>query len=171
MDVAVLTDDDWKLLQDVRLLALDESPAAFLSTYEAEASLDEAGWRSRCRSDVWIVARSGGQVVGVVCSVRAPDRPADERHLESVWVDPAYRRRGVLRAILRHLAIVEPEVRTWLVWVLSGNDEARSAYERLGFAATGERQPLTGTSGRTEERLALDRKAAPWDADDRDALP
>ena len=164
MDVEVLAGDDWEILQDVRLRALEDSPAAFLA--KAETSWSEAEWRALAVEDVWIVARSGAQVIGVVRSVRVDDRPTDERHLESVWVDPLHRKKGVLRAILRYLAELEPDVRTWMAWVLDGNDDARAAYEHLGFETTGRRQLLTGTPRRVEERLRLDRKAAISDSID-----
>lgn len=164
MDVEVLAGDDWEILQDVRLRALEDSPAAFLST--AETSWGEAEWRALAVEDAWIVARSGDQVIGVARSVRVYDRPTDERHLESVWVDPLHRKKGVLRAILRYLVELEPDVRTWMAWVLDGNDEAHAAYERLGFESTGERQPLTDAPRRVEERLRLDRKTAISDSND-----
>lgn len=164
MDVEVLAGDDWKILQDIRLRALRDSPDAFLS--KAETSWGETEWRALAVEDAWIVARSGDQVIGVVRSVRVDDRPTNERHLESVWVDPLHRKKGVLRAILRYLAELEPDVRTWMAWVLDGNDGARAAYERLGFETTGRRQLLAGTPRRVEERLRLDRKAAISDSID-----
>lgn len=164
MDVEVLAGDDWKVLQDVRLRALEDSPAAFLA--KAETSWGEAEWRATALEGAWIIARSGDQVIGVVRSVRVDDRPTDERHLESIWVDPLHRRSGVLRAILCYLAELEPDVHTWMVWVLDGNDEARAAYERLGFESTGERQPLRDAPRRVEERLRLDCKTAISDSND-----
>ncbi|WP_158307257.1 GNAT family N-acetyltransferase [Kribbella flavida] len=170
MDVEVLAEDDWAVLRQVRLRALDDSPAAFLSSYQAEAAAGEEYWRHRCLAYRWVVARNQHRAVGLVCSVKVLDRPADERHLESIWVDPAHRRQGVLRAMLHHLAELEPEVRSWLVWVLDGNDEARAIYERLGFASTGERQ-LLSTLGRSEERMRLESKAAVRDLDDPGSVP
>jgi ribosomal protein S18 acetylase RimI-like enzyme len=155
LDVEVLTEDDWKLLQDLRLRALEESPDAFLSKDDAARGEDEAHWRQLCTSDVWVVARIGEQAVGVACSVQDPDEPPDARHIQSVWVDPAHRRKGVLRAMLRHLVALDPDVRDWFVWVLDGNDLAREVYERLGFETTGKRQFPTGTSERMEERMKL----------------
>jgi RimJ/RimL family protein N-acetyltransferase len=164
LDVEVIAGDDWKILQDVRLRALEDSPTAFLA--KAETSWGEAEWRAKALEGAWVVARSGDQVIGVVHSIRGDHRPTDERHLESVWVDPLHRRSGVLRAILRYLSEVEPDVRTWMAWVLDGNDGARAAYERLGFETTGERQPLTDAPRRVEERLRLDCKAAISDSND-----
>ena len=158
MDVEVLGGDDWRVVRDVRLRALEDSPAAFLA--KAETAWGQEKWRAIALEGAWIVARSEDQVIGVVHSIRVDDRPTDERHLESVGVDPLHRRRGVLRAILRYLTELEPDVRTWMVWVLDGNDEAHAAYERLGFQSTGERQPLTDAPRHVEAQLRLDCKTA-----------
>ena len=40
-----------------------------------------------------------------------------------------------------------------LAWALDGNHAARRVYERLGFLATGVRQPFPGAPGRIEEQL------------------
>lgn len=120
--------------------------------------------RSRCRGRLDRCSERGS---GYWCrALSSTDRRTDGRHLESVWVDPLHRRSGVLRAILRYLADLEPDVRTWMAWVLDGNDEARAAYERLGFESTGERQPLTDAPRRVEERLRLDCKSALSDSND-----
>lgn len=158
LDVEVLGGDDWRVVRDVRLRALEDSPAAFLA--KAETAWGQEKWRAIALEGAWIVARSEDQVIGVVHSIRVDDRPTDERHLESVWVDPLHRRRGVLRAILRYLTELEPDVRTWMVWVLDGNHDALAAYEHLGFETTGERQPLTDAPDRIEERLQMDLRAA-----------
>ena len=153
MELGVLGADEWQILRDVRLRALKDSPGAYFSDYEVEASWTEASWRSSFGQSQWIVARDREQVIGVARSVRVDGRPADERHVESVWVDPNARRTGVLRAILRHATEVEPEVTDWLVWVVDDNVQALSVYDHLGFRLTGERQPLVDGSGRTEIRL------------------
>ena len=155
MDFEVLTADDWRILRDVRLLALKDSPGAYISSYETEASWSEASWRRSFAGALWVVTRSGRRIIGVARSLRVDGRPPDERHLESVWVEPRHRRTGVMRAILRYLTEIEPEVHDWLLWVVDRNVEARQVYERLGFEPTGERQLLTDTSGRTEVRLRL----------------
>jgi len=48
------------------------------------------------------------------------------------------------------------------LWVVVGNAAARAAYDRAGFIATGEQQPVRGPGNRVEERmvLALDRLTA-----------
>jgi len=149
----MLGSDDWQILREVRLRALKDCPAAYISEYEDEASLNEQSWRERFTRMRWIVARHGGGIIGLASSVRVPGRPSYERHIESVWVDPRHRRTGVLRALLGYLTEVEPEVTEWRIWVLDTNSVARQVYDRLGFRPTGERQPLTDNSGRLEIRL------------------
>lgn len=77
------------------------------------------------------------------------------RHVESIWVVPTQRQCGVFRALLNDLAERERRsgVRDLLLWVLEDNEEAQSAYARLGFEPTGERQQLP--DGRFEQRLRL----------------
>jgi L-amino acid N-acyltransferase YncA len=155
LDVETLAADDWKILRDVRLRALEDSPTAYISSRQTEMVWTEARWRRTFEGALWVVARGRQEIVGLTRSVRVERRPAFERHLESVWVEPGHRRTGVLRTLLRYLIELEPDVREWLVWVLTDNVEARTVYERLGFQSTGERQPLDDSSDRSEERLRL----------------
>lgn len=153
MELALLGADDWPLAREIRLRALKDSPTAYLADYEIEVTVGEDGWRERFTRMHWVVARDAERVIGMASSVRVPGRPADERHVESVWVDPRYRRTGVLRALLGQLAAEEPAVSEWRVWVLDTNTLAFEVYARLGFSPTGERQLLSDGSGRREIRL------------------
>jgi predicted GNAT family acetyltransferase len=155
LDVEVLVADDWETLRDVRLRALKDSPTAYISTYEEVASWTEERWRGAFATAVWVVIRSGRRIVGVASSLRAAQGLATERYIESVWVEPGHRRSGILREILRYLAELEPVVEDWFLWVLDGNADARAVYERLGFAPTGESQPLADASGRKEVQFRL----------------
>jgi predicted GNAT family acetyltransferase len=157
LELAVLGADDWPIAREVRLRALKDSPSAYLADYEDEVTVGEEGWRERFTRMRWVVARDEGRIIGLASSVRVAGRPAYERHIESVWVDPRHRRNGVLRAVLGHLSVADPEVTEWRVWVLDTNTVAREVYERLGFSPTGERQLLADGSGRREIRLRFGR--------------
>ncbi|MFG1906426.1 GNAT family N-acetyltransferase [Kribbella sp. NPDC048928] len=157
MELALLGADDWPLAREVRLRALKDSPTAYLADYEIEVTVGEDGWRERFTRMHWVVARDAERVIGMASSVRVVGRPPDERHVESVWVDPRYRRTGVLRALLGQLAAEEPAVGEWRVWVLDTNTVAFEVYDRLGFSPTGERQLLSDGSGRREIRLRCGR--------------
>jgi ribosomal protein S18 acetylase RimI-like enzyme len=105
--------------------------------------------------DTWIVARERQNVIGLAKSVSEPGRPAS-RQVESAWVAPTHRRRGVLRAVLHKLIQINRRmgVTELMLWVLEDNHAAQHAYEALGFEPTGERQFLPAF-GRFERRLRL----------------
>ena len=158
MDIAALEAGQWDCLRRARLRALKDCPSAFLSSYVIESAWGEDQWRDTFGDATWVVARDGSRIVGMAHSLLVADRPADERHIECVWVDPRHRRVGVLKAMLGFLFGAEPDVRTWMVWAIEGHivDDAtssRDVYERLGFYWTGERQLLPDDSGRIEIRL------------------
>ena len=153
MELAMLGADDWPIAREVRLRALKDSPSAYIADYEAELTVGEDGWRERFTRMRWVVARDESRIIGLASSVRVAGRPAYERHIESVWVDPRYRRTGVLRAVLAELSAADPQVTDWRVWVLDTNAVARQVYDRLGFSPTGESQLLEDDSGRCEIRL------------------
>jgi GNAT superfamily N-acetyltransferase len=155
LELQLLTPVDWRVLKAARLGALRDSPHAFMSCFDNEWGLSELEWRRMFESATWIVAREAGDLVGLARSVREPSRPR-VRHLESIWVAPTHRRRGVLRALLAALAEREESdgVTDLLLWLLEDNHEAQRAYETLGFVPTGERQFLP-VVGRFERRLRL----------------
>jgi len=67
-------------------------------------------------------------------------RNGDLWWLQSVYVDPAHRRRGVFRALCRHIleeAAHTPGVAGVRLYVESHNRDAQATYERLGFADAG----------------------------------
>jgi ribosomal protein S18 acetylase RimI-like enzyme len=155
LNLDLLAPVDWRVLRAARLHALFDSPHAFTSSYADESRWDEADWRKTFAAAIWIVARETESVVGLARSVAEPQLPS-ARHVESIWVAPTHRRRGVLRHLLDALAGIERRlgVRDLLLWVLEDNHEARKTYEALGFQSTGERQYLPAV-GRFECRLRL----------------
>ena len=153
LDLQVLTPVDWPLLKAVRLDALKDSPHAFMSRYDVEWDRSETEWRRAIETATWIIARDTERAVGLARSVSEPARPS-VRYLESIWVDPGRRRRGVFRALLHKLADLERHVGAseLLLWVLEDNHTARHAYAAVGFRPTGERQ-LVPALGRFELQL------------------
>src|SRR5262245_46446708 len=119
LNLQLLTPGDWPLLRDARLEALRESPHAFLSSHTREAGWTEAQWRRAFDTTTWILAHSAGTVIGLAGSVREPGRPS-RPHIESVWVAPEHRRRGVSRALVGSLVEIEHEkgVTDLRLWVL-----------------------------------------------------
>jgi RimJ/RimL family protein N-acetyltransferase len=157
--VHALEPADWEFLMTIRLRALKDSPRAFAGSYSTESSWDERRWRAEFADRTWYVACSPpvAHPVGLAREFRIAEVP-EERHIESMWVDPGYRGRKVATAIVH--AIIErvrqdPRVTTVSLRVLDGNDLARTVYERLGFCSTGHVEPLRLPEQelRFEERL------------------
>ena len=157
-DIKLLVQDEWLTLRDIRLFALRESPEAFLSTYGRERTYGDARWQEEFGRGDWWVGYQGAEAVSLLGVTREPHTPAHECYLEYLWVAPRHRRSGIalsmLNAILGHLR--SAGVRTVFLWVLDGNEAARSLYKRLGFVSSNHRQPLPGRPGRSEERMQLE---------------
>jgi ribosomal protein S18 acetylase RimI-like enzyme len=155
LDLQMLSPVDWRVLKEVRLRALQDSPHAFMSCYDTEILLSDLEWRRMFDASTWIVAREANAVVALARSVGDPMRPWT-RHVESIWVAPTHRRRGVFRGLLYALAEVERErgITDLLLWVMEDNHDAQRAYETVGFEPTGESQFLPDL-GRFERRFRL----------------
>ncbi|MEQ4208036.1 GNAT family N-acetyltransferase [Actinopolymorpha sp. B9G3] len=145
-----LTPDDWRVLRDIRLAALRESPSAFGSTYSREAAFTESDWRGRLEPESTRSATFGAALAGSDRSLAGlsggfvDDPSAHTVELVSMWVSPNARGRRVGEVL------VEP-VLAWgrtvgaerlHLWVTEGNLAALRLYERCGFVRTGEREPL-----------------------------
>jgi L-amino acid N-acyltransferase YncA len=145
----------WRTLRDVRLAALQDSPDAFTSHYALERRWTETEWLQTFKNSTWMVAHTEEEVAGLARSVQEPWLPR-VRNLESIWVAPIYRHRGVCGDLVRALARRE----RWrgatqlLLWVLDGNHEALRAYAALGFCRMGEPQYLEAFD-RWEQRLGV----------------
>jgi ribosomal protein S18 acetylase RimI-like enzyme len=149
----MLTEKEWKQLQDIRLTALQESPHAFLASHGLEETYSEEKWRAEFTRGEWIVAVSGDKIVGFLGITH--ETTTDGRHLEYLWVAPEARRTGVASALLTEVFehLQDSGVSTVWLWILDGNEPARCLYERFGFLSTDERQPLPMDSNRSEERM------------------
>lgn len=153
LELDLLTPRDWRMLRAARLYALLDSPEAFTSSYADESVWSQLDWQRSLHAATWIVAREAQNVIGLAKSVSVPALSAS-RYVESAWVAPTHRRRGVLRTLLDALAEVSHRmgVTELVLWVLEDNYAADHAYRALGFEATGDRQFLPAF-GQFETRL------------------
>jgi RimJ/RimL family protein N-acetyltransferase len=152
----MLTSADWQVLRETRLRALRDSPHAYISRYRSELVWSESQWRERFDTAAWAVAVNRYDVVGLAGLVG--DQPYEAHHVESMWVAPTHRNRGVSRILVNTMADLgrSAGLSHLLLWVLEDNIAARQAYARLGFVPTGERQPIDSAPRRFERRLRLD---------------
>jgi ribosomal-protein-alanine N-acetyltransferase len=83
---------------------------------------------------------------GGIAFVAGP--PQAEAEIHTIGVDPAYRRRGLGRALLRGLLAVADAARaTVFLEVRTDNEAARALYESEGFTAVGVRRNYYRPSG------------------------
>ncbi len=139
--IKLLVQDEWRVLRDVRLAALRESPNSFLAMYENEKVFDELKWRAEFSRGDWTVSMHDEQLAGIVGCTREASTPADERYLEYLWVAPLWRNKGVARTMVTAVLdrLRNSGVRTAYLWVLDGNDAAVRLYKRVGFISSNHR--------------------------------
>lgn len=157
-DLRVIGADDWERFRTLRLRALADSPDSFGATLADASAQRPSVWRDR--------ATSGGPVV-LACAERRAigmgglhlPAASEDAFVWGMWVEPAARGQGVAARILRLLLDhADQEGRPVTLHVTHGNDTARRLYERHGFVATGEVQPLREGS---PVRIATMRKPRP----------
>jgi RimJ/RimL family protein N-acetyltransferase len=156
-----ITPAQWKLLRELRLAALVDSPDAFGQSYEDALRQPESDWRqtaeaaSRGDRRAWFIGRDEtGQAVGIV---QARRRPPDDCLLFSMWVAPAARRSGAGRALVQ---AVDDWGQTWgatrvVLWVIAGNEPAMRFYDRIGFRV--QRTGPDADSGYAYGAIAMER--------------
>ena len=139
--------EEWERVRELRLRALADAPHAFGSTLERERRLGEAGWIDWIEgwegaTNVMFVAERDEGWIGMALGSRTGDEP--EAHLYGMWVEPAWRARGVGAELVER---VLSWARSWgarsvILAVTETNARAATFYEHLGFQDTGEREPL-----------------------------
>lgn len=132
--------DDGHLLKELRLAALEESPAAFLTSYDDAAGRSMDEWRDLLRPDrnpafVWENAFGAH---GMVVAAR-DESGTDAVYLVALWVRPEFRGRGVAAQLVRRVLrwAAERSAPCVRLCVTEGNDPAERLYARHGFVRTG----------------------------------
>ena len=97
LDIRILVPTEWEVLREIRLRTLLDSSYAFMSHYHRETGWSEERWRQRLDASTWVVATERGTVVGITALVGHPNEP---HRVESIWVAPTHRNRGVFRGLL-----------------------------------------------------------------------
>jgi RimJ/RimL family protein N-acetyltransferase len=147
-------------MRALRLEMLADSPLAFLETLAQAAARSHDSYRARIAQAAsgdqlaQFIADPGGPLIGHAGGTVMPDDPSTTV-VFAVYLTPAYRGGKVLaelvdavaewsRAAGRHELMLE---------VVTGNDRAVRAYEKLGFEETGDRVPHPVVPVLTELRM------------------
>jgi RimJ/RimL family protein N-acetyltransferase len=130
--IARLTESQWRAFSVLRLRALEDTLGHDDPQFRHEVTFTAAQWRRRLRAHTQFAAVIDDRMVGLIGAQR---QRSDSVYLYSLWLEPAVRHRGLARELLA--TAVEwargERVSTVTLRVDTGNDAARSVYERQGF--------------------------------------
>lgn len=149
------------IFRAVRLRALEDSPLAFGSTYARESQLTDQDWQER--SVRWITPGSIGYLAfkdedacAMVACYTEQEKPW-RGHIVSMWVDPAHRRLGVGRLLIKSLIgwSMALGLRELKLMVTGVNDAAIRFYESLSFEKTGLTEPYPNDPELLEYEMIL----------------
>jgi len=157
---------DWRRLRKLRLVALRESPEAFLASYDQEKSRTKDWWLAELARGNWLVAVSGRRLsnflrkrpLSFLGVTQERDTAARMRTIEYLWVAPRKRRSGVGLTFIKSIVscLRSEGVQTVILAVLDGNEAAMSLYHKVGFTPDGTPTPLEERPGRTEQLLRME---------------
>src|SRR5712664_1746930 len=136
------TIEEWQVLRDIRLTALQDAPDVFGTTHAEQAAFKEADWRRRISRGgtffAYISEVNGTEPSGLVGVFQETPGAVE---LVSLWVRPHARGLGVGEALVT-AAIDWAKARSATsvhLWLTETNKHARVLYKRCGFLPTGER--------------------------------
>jgi L-amino acid N-acyltransferase YncA len=154
MLVRSMTASDWPAVARIYQAGLATGEA----TFETEVPSWEA-WDTSHLADPRLVAQSEGQVVGWIAVSPVSHRPAYRGVVEhSVYVDEAWRRRGVGRALLEAFLGAAPALGIWTIQtsIIDTNRGSLRLHEQVGFRVVGRRERIAQLAGAWRDTLLLE---------------
>jgi len=129
------------LHRELRLRALQEAPDSFGETFADVAARPLPYWENLTRSvtesgrHVMFLAYEGSDVVGSTYGLLDSENEAGR--VGGMWVEPAWRRRGVGRALLHEVfsGAREHKLRRLGLWAPAHSPTALALYSQAGFRA------------------------------------
>lgn len=149
--------DDPVLYRSIRLEALQTSPEAFGSTFEAENEKPLSWFSGRLADSTVLGAFRDGQLVGVACfAVQQGQKRAHKGGLWGMYVRPAARRAGVGRRLVEAVCnLARQQVELIQLTVVRDNEQARRLYARLGFLEYGLEKNALKQEGRYYDEVLM----------------
>jgi RimJ/RimL family protein N-acetyltransferase len=151
--VEIIQPDDWFRLRAIRLKSLQVNPEAFGGTHEIESAETESEWRKKFEKLDFLIASIDGRDAALMSVEELDGDFGATCWIGGCWSDPAYRGKGLLRAMMN---FVDQQDSGWQVqglgvWI--DNYSAIAAYEKLGFVKMGEDTPSTRQPGKFHQRM------------------
>jgi RimJ/RimL family protein N-acetyltransferase len=152
---------DWREYREIRLAALKDTPSAFNSTWQEEASLAPPLWMEQAQRSqdgetltIVVAVDDAGRWVGLAGGYR-PGNQGVDAELISMWVAPDCRGTGISIELVRAvLAWAEAHGASTIgLWVNKASPAAISLYDKTGFRRTGEVDKLPSDPAQQEIRM------------------
>lgn len=148
MELRRLGAHEVELHRDVRLRALRDAPGAFADTLGEAVARPPSYWEELTRSvtapgrHVMFLACADDRVVGSTYGLL--DRDGRAGRVGGMWVDPAWRRRGIGRVLLQAVFgwARERRLERLGLWAPADSPAALALYTTAGFFLTGNRRRL-----------------------------
>ena len=145
MELRRLASHEADLHRRLRLRALGDAPDSFGEAYTDVAARPIGYWEELTRSvtepgpNVMFLSCEGHNVLGTAYGLLDRAR-SDTGRVGGMWVEPAWRRRGVGRALLQEVISWGRErgLRRLGLWAPGDNSAAIALYTRAGFRNTGD---------------------------------
>lgn len=149
MNIRPLQSHEVSLHRELILRALKDSPDSFGSTFAETETQPTPYWQNLTRSvtepdrHVMFVAYAGESVCGSIYGLLQRERSGAGR-VGGMWVDPAWRRQGIGRALLQAVFIWarQRNLKQLGLWAPAHSPAAVGLYHQAGFQETGRRRPL-----------------------------
>ena len=143
-----LTEQDWSEYKTLRLASLQDAPDSFGSTFEKEQLFNEATWRARLTpaavtAQLPLIACLDGRGVGLAFGVQHK-RCDNTAHVYQMWVTNSARGQGIGKQLLQKILdwAAQLNIAEVNLQVMVDNAAAITLYQRLGFQARPELEPL-----------------------------
>lgn len=143
---------DAKILRDAVLESVRTSPDAFLATGAEIEAKPAAYWEIQLRSSTWAVLEGEDTILGIAAAKQPGDNDKkyanleDACFIESVWITPHMRRRGLGERLVNFLIDMRRQdgIQRFYLWVFEKNESAVALYEHMKFKETGQAPGLAG---------------------------
>ena len=143
MEIRSTATEDWKLLRQVRLAALLDTPTAFGVSYQTAAAYTDEQWQVRASSTgtaFWLAFEQDRPVGMIGAAVSSAQR----FNLIGMWVEPAARGSGVATQLVETVKARATSQGFDRVFLDVSPDNARASnfYLKQGFTFMDEWEPL-----------------------------
>lgn len=163
ISIRQLSENDWRLLSEVRLKALQTDPPVFGSNYDLESNYTEAEWRSRLQSDdsaIFMLFDDETPIGMTGVSVFWDDPTKRTAILWGSWLEPHFRRKGLSNLMYQtriEWAKAHPTVERIIVSHRASNVASKYANQKHGFIFTRTHEKIW-TDGKTEDEVCYELK-------------